>query len=109
MIAQVLEQCGLTHIRDEQMQRVAESARHVQNVAAAPPSTLGTLPEILMRGVELAGDRRKTRHLRLRKAREHGLLGEPEAKSVSGKLTVPVDPELAAIAARLAASSATSD
>ncbi len=33
---------------------------------AVQPSSLDTLPEILLRGVDLAGDRRRTRYSRLR-------------------------------------------
>ena len=43
------------------------------SVTSAPPLLSG-LTEILMKGVELAQDRRKTRYSRLRTAVENGLL-----------------------------------
>ena len=48
------------------------------------PSSLDTLPEILLRGVELAGDRRRTRYSRLRKAVAEGL-APPDALKVKRK------------------------
>ena len=44
----------------------------ITSAAAAPPPLSG-LTEILMRGVELAQDRRKTRYSRLRAAAENDL------------------------------------
>jgi hypothetical protein len=41
---------------------------------SARSGSLVTLPEILLKGVELAADRRKTRYSRLRKAVENGLV-----------------------------------
>ena len=51
---------------------------------ASQPSSLHTLSEILMRGVELAGDRRRTRYFRLRKAVAEGL-ATAEALKVNRK------------------------
>jgi hypothetical protein len=52
------------------------------------------LPEILMRGVELAQDRRKTRYSRLRAAVENRLLTADALKVQRQPKTEAVDPEL---------------
>jgi hypothetical protein len=53
-----------------------------------------TLPEILLKGVELAGDRRKTGYSRLRKAVENGLVEADALKMRMHPKTEAVDPEL---------------
>jgi len=61
------------------------------------------LPEILLKGVELAQDRRKTRYSRLREAIDAGL-GSPEERKPKRKPSEPteaVDPELDEVARRL--------
>ena len=57
-------------------------------------SSLVTLPEILLKGVDLAGDRRKTRYSRLRKALKNGLVDADELKVQRQSKTEAVDPEL---------------
>lgn len=53
-----------------------------------------TVPEILLKGVELAGDRRKTRYSRLRTAVKNGLVDADEPKVQRQSKTDAVDPEL---------------
>jgi hypothetical protein len=53
-----------------------------------------TLPEILLKGVELAGDRRKTRYTRLSTAVKYGLVVADELKVQGQRKTDAVDPEL---------------
>jgi len=58
------------------------------------------LPEILLKGVELAGDRRKTRYDRLRKAIEGGL-AQPDELKRKQPVSEAVDPALDEVAQRL--------
>ena len=71
------------------------------NSPSSAPPPLSGLTEILMRGVELAQDRRKTRYSRLRNAAGNGLVDADDLKvRLSPQLaeTEAVDPVLDRIA-----------
>jgi hypothetical protein len=80
-LTRTLEECRVTpNVSHETPcgKTAAVLPRLIEHFAAARPSSLQTLPEILMRGVELAQDRRKTRYVRLRRAMKH----DPEPPEV---------------------------
>jgi hypothetical protein len=69
-------------------------------------SPFASLPEILMRGVELTQDRRKTRYIRLRKAAKQGAVPVEPSKVRPQQDNEAVDPELSdAMMARMTAAS----
>jgi hypothetical protein len=69
LLDKTLADCGVAHqIEPHRLPR-----RDYAEFSSAPPPLSG-LTEILMRGVELAQDRRRTRYSRLRVAVENGLL-----------------------------------
>jgi hypothetical protein len=95
LLTKTLEDAGITSICAVPGPSPLPRALPCQDLEkySAPPSTLSTLPEILLHGVELAGDRRRTRYSRLRKAVKDGLVA-PDALKVRRHKTEAVDPEL---------------
>lgn len=75
-------------------------ASQLKPVSAARGSSLVSLPEILLKGLELAGDRRNARYVRLRKAIDGGLARPDELKGKQ-PVTEAVDPQLDEVVKRL--------
>jgi hypothetical protein len=98
LLTKTLADCGITNIcavpSSSSVPR--DLPRQDLDKLAASPSPFASLPEILMRGVELAQDRRKTRYVRLRRAMKQGVELH-EAKRVHRKPSADneaVDPVL---------------
>jgi len=60
-----VQECGVTVDVPREAIRGTFAAEPLVDFAASQSSSLQTVPKILMKGIELAGDRRRTRYPRL--------------------------------------------